>query len=416
MNIVTTILLWATYFISLYFAVFWLLVFLISHDDKKNKILTEAPFVTITIPAYNEQDSLAGTVQSVLALDYPKEKYELLIVDDGSTDTTARIAQELMTQNPSYTIRLISQQNQGKGAALNNALRQAQGVYFVCLDADSFVARNALQKMLPHFTDAKVAAVLPALKIHNPKNNLEKLQWYEYIINMFYKELMGKLNCVHVTPGPFSVYRTATLRDIGYFDEHNITEDLEIALRLQSHNYTIVQLMDPEVLTIGPSTIKELYTQRNRWFKGATVNVLKYRKMLFNKQYGDFGFIQMPTVLLSGVIAIILFCTALYYGMKPYVENLYYLTFVQFDFMPFLTHFQFNFTLMDLNYITIFVAATMLIISIYIMRKSEVRTNERLLKYGFLTITIYMLFYFLFLGAVWVGVFYDIIRQKKQRW
>jgi cellulose synthase/poly-beta-1,6-N-acetylglucosamine synthase-like glycosyltransferase len=387
-----------------------------NHDDKKNKILTETPFVTITIPAYNEQDSLAGTVHSVLALDYPKEKYELLIVDDGSTDTTAHIAQELITQHPSYTIRLISQQNQGKGAALNNALRQAQGIYFVCLDADSFVARNALQKMLPHFTDAKVAAVLPALKIHNPKNKLEKLQWYEYIINMFYKELMGKLNCVHVTPGPFSVYRTATLREIGYFDEHNITEDLEIALRLQSHNYTIVQLMDPEVLTIGPSTMKELYTQRNRWFKGATLNVLKYRKMLFNKQYGDFGFMQMPTVLLSGVIAIILFCTALYYGLKPYVENVYYLTFVQFDFMPFLTHFQFNFTLMDLNYITIFVAATMLIISVYIMRKSEVRTNERLLKYGFLTITIYMLFYFLFLGAVWVGVFYDIIRQKKQQW
>ena len=416
MNIATTILLWTTYFISLYFAVFWLLVFLMNHDDKKNKILTETPFVTITIPAYNEQDSLAGTVHSVLALDYPKEKYELLIVDDGSTDTTAHIAQELITQHPSYTIRLISQQNQGKGAALNNALRQAQGIYFVCLDADSFVARNALQKMLPHFTDAKVAAVLPALKIHNPKNKLEKLQWYEYIINMFYKELMGKLNCVHVTPGPFSVYRTATLREIGYFDEHNITEDLEIALRLQSHNYTIVQLMDPEVLTIGPSTMKELYTQRNRWFKGATLNVLKYRKMLFNKQYGDFGFMQMPTVLLSGVIAIILFCTALYYGLKPYVENVYYLTFVQFDFMPFLTHFQFNFTLMDLNYITIFVAATMLIISVYIMRKSEVRTNERLLKYGFLTITIYMLFYFLFLGAVWVGVFYDIIRQKKQQW
>lgn len=416
MNIATTILLWATYFISLYFAVFWLLVFLITHDDKKGKILLETPFVTITIPAYNEQDSLADTVQSVLALDYPKEKYELLIVDDGSTDTTARIAQELITTNPSYTIRLISQQNQGKGAALNNALRQAQGVYFVCLDADSFVSRNALQKMLPHFADIRVAAVLPALKIHNPKNNLEKLQWYEYIINMFYKELMGKLNCVHVTPGPFSVYRTATLRDIGYFDEHNITEDLEIALRLQSHNYTIVQLMDPEVLTIGPSTMKELYTQRNRWFKGATLNVLKYRKMLFNKQYGDFGFIQMPTVLLSGVIAIILFCTALYYGLKPYVENVYYLTFVQFDFIPFLTHFQFNFTLMDLNYITIFVAATMLIISVYIMRKSEVRTNERLLKYGFLTITIYMLFYFLFLGAVWVGVFYDIMRRKKQQW
>lgn len=416
MNLTATILLWSTYFLSLYFAVFWLLVFLIKHDDKHEKGLAETPFVTITIPAYNEQASLSGTVQSVLALQYPKEKYELLIVDDGSTDQTAAIAQKIIQENPAFTIQLISQRNQGKGAGLNNALRHAKGEFFVCLDADSFVAPEALLKMLPHFSDDHVAAVLPALKVHNPKNTLERLQWYEYIINMFYKELMGKLNCVHVTPGPFSVYRTETLREIGYFDENNITEDLEIALRLQSYNYKIIQLMDPEVLTIGPSTIKELYTQRNRWFKGATLNVLKYRKMLFNKQYGDFGFIQMPTVLLSGIIALILFSTAIYYGFKPYVQNIYYLTFVHFDFLPFLMNFQFNFSLMDLNYITIFVALTMLLITLYIMRKSEVRTNERLLKYGFLTITIYMLFYFLFLGAVWVGVFYDILRRKKQQW
>ncbi len=389
---------------------------MVTRDDKTEKKLSEMPFVTITIPAYNEQDSLAGTVASVLALEYPKEKYELLIVDDGSTDTTASIAQQLIDENPAYTIRLLSQKNQGKGAGLNNALRTAKGTYFVCLDADSFVASDALLKMLPHFTNDRVAAVLPALKVHNPKNTLEKLQWYEYIINMFYKELMGKLNCVHVTPGPFSVYRTETLRKIGYFDEDNITEDLEIALRLQSHNYTIVQLVDPEVLTISPNNVKELYKQRNRWFKGATLNFLRYKKMLFNKQYGDFGFIQMPTVLCSGIIAIILFCTALYYGIKPYIQNVYYLTFVQFDFLPFLTHFQFNFTFMDLNYVTIFVATTMLLITLYIMRKSEVRTNERLLRFGVLTITIYMLFYFLFLGAVWVGVFYDIIRRKKQQW
>lgn len=416
MNIVTTILLWSTYFLSLYFAVFWLLVFLVTRNDKTEKKLDTLPFVTITIPAYNEQDSLAKTVASVLALEYPKEKYELLIVDDGSTDKTASIAQHLIEQNTTYTIRLLSQKNQGKGAGLNNALRTAKGTYFVCLDADSFVAPNALLKMLPHFSNERVAAVLPALKVHNPKNTLEKLQWYEYIINMFYKELMGKLNCVHVTPGPFSVYRTETLRNIGYFDENNITEDLEIALRLQSHNYIIVQLMEPEVLTISPNNLKELYKQRNRWFKGATLNFLRYKKMLFNKQYGDFGFIQMPTVLCSGIIAIILFSTALYYGIKPYVQNVYYLTFVHFDFLPFLTHFQFNFTLMDLNYVTLFVATTMLLITLYIMRKSEVRTNERLLRFGILTITIYMLFYFLFLGAVWVGVFYDIIRRKKQQW
>lgn len=416
MNILATILLWFTYFVSLYFAVFWLIVFLAKEEKEETPQLREFPFVTIVIPAYNEEDSLAATMQTVVALDYPKEQYELIIVDDGSTDATAKIVKEIMEKNKGYTMHLLQQQNKGKGAALNAALQAAKGEYFVCLDADSFVEPMALKKMLPHFTENNVAAVLPFLKIYNPQKTLEKLQWYEYLVNMFYKELMGIVNCVHVTPGPFSIYRAETLRKIGYFDEQNLTEDLEIALRLQWHHYKIIQLMDTEVQTIGPGTLKELYLQRNRWFKGATLNAIKYRKMLFNKNYGDFGFMQMPTILLSGLIAVILLATFLYSTIKPYIQTAWYLELIRFDILPFLTHLQWDFSLMDLNYITVFVAITMICISLYIMKKAETGAKENILKYGFFSILVYLFFYFLFLGAVWVGVFFDILRRRKQQW
>jgi cellulose synthase/poly-beta-1,6-N-acetylglucosamine synthase-like glycosyltransferase len=416
MNTVMTILMWSVYFISLYFAVFWLLVFLTHQEEEAIEALQKTPFVSITIPAFNEEVSIKQTIENALDLEYPKEKLEILVVSDGSTDNTEKIVQKIINEKTEYNIKLIIQKNKGKGAALNNAIEQAGGEFFVCLDADSFIQSNALQVMLPHFKDKKVAAVLPSLKVHNPKIVLEKLQWYEYIINMFYKEMMSKLNCVHVTPGPFSVYRAAILKKIGKFDENNITEDLEIALRLQFNNYKIVQVMNTEVTTLAPKKIRELYKQRNRWFKGATLNAIHYRKMIFNRDYGDFGFIQMPTIIAAGIIAITLVASILVYGIKPYVNYMYNLRLVGFDILTYLKNLTFNFSMMDLNFATLFIAGCMLIITIYVIKKSEVSTNERFLQYGSMSIVAYLLFYFLFLGVVWVGVLFDIITGKKQQW
>ncbi len=416
MNFFMTIIMWGIYFVSLYFAIFWLLVFLTRKKEQGKKALKIFPFVSIAIPAYNEELSIRRATEQVLKLDYPKEKMEILVINDGSTDNTEKIIQTIIKEKKEYNITLITQKNKGKGAALNKALDHANGIFFVCLDADSFIRKDALQKMLPYFEDNNVAAVIPSLKVHKPKKMLERLQWYEYIINMFYKEMMSKLNCVHVTPGPFSVYRTAIIHKIGKFDENNITEDLEIALRIQYNNYKIIQVMNTEVTTLAPDTLRMLYKQRNRWFKGATLNAIQYRKMLFNKKYGDFGFIQMPTIIASGIIAVGLVISIVYYGMKPHLQYMYNMRLVNFDIMTLIKHINFNFTIVDLNFATIFIAGIMLIISIYVIKKSEVSTNERFLQYGSVGIAAYLLFYFLFLGCIWFSVLFDIVIGKKQRW
>ncbi len=410
------IVLWTAYLLSLFFAIFWFLVLIDKETKTKIRRLKRYPLVSIVIPAYNEEKNIISTLLSLIKLSYPKDKLEIIVVNDGSTDNTQRTVNEFAVQNKASYIKLINQKNKGKGAALNKGLAVSKGEFFICLDADSIVTKDALEKILPHFTSQNIGAVLPLLKVDKPKNLWQKMQWLEYIVNMFYKRLMSRLDCVHVAPGPFSVYRADVLKKIGGFDEDNLTEDLEVSLRLQSKNYRIVQLLDAEVFTIAPKTFKELYKQRNRWYKGSVINAFRYKHMMFSRKYGDFGFIQMPTIIVSGLIAIILFSSLLYYGLKPYAKAIYNAIFIDFDFYTLVKEFKFDFNILDLNYSAILVAITMLIISIFILAKSHEKTKERLSKHGIFSLVSYLFFYFLVIGFIWVGIMLDFAFGKKQKW
>jgi len=408
------IVLWFVYLLSLYFAIFWFLALFDETQKKAKPKIKKFSFVSLIIPAHNEEKRIIPTLKSALNLDYPKSKIEFIVIDDGSTDKTAALVEDFISKHPE--VRLVRQKNKGKGPALNHGLKLSKGEYFICLDADSYVKRNALKIILPHFGD-NVAAVLPILKVRKPKNLLQKMQWYEYIINVFYKWLMGKLDCVHVAPGPFSVYKKSILEKVGGFDEdHNLVEDMEIVLRFQSRHYKVIQLLDAEVNTIAPKSLKELYKQRNRWYKGGIYNALKYRRMIFNKEFGDFGMIQVPSIILAGVLALTLILSLIYYTFKPYVAYIYNLSFVGFDFMTFIRNFRFSFHILDLNYSLILVAVFMLVISMIILKKAHTHVKEKVTKYNLLPILIYIFTYFILLGVMWIGITFDMLLGKKQRW
>jgi len=151
MILALNILLWISYFISLYFSVFWFLVFLDDKLDRRKETkprLKRFPIVSVIVPAYNEEDSIQGTLRSLINLDYPIDKLQLIVVNDGSKDNTEEMAQAFIKEHDSCDIILINQKNQGKGAALNTGLKHAQGEFFACLDADSFVEKEALKRML----------------------------------------------------------------------------------------------------------------------------------------------------------------------------------------------------------------------------------------------------------------------------
>ena len=104
---VVKIILWIAYFISLYFSVFWFLVFLEDKPKQKTKKLTKLPFVSIVIPAYNEEKRVRLTIESVLKLNYPKNKYEVLVINDGSTDNTSRVVKETIKKYKDFNIKLM---------------------------------------------------------------------------------------------------------------------------------------------------------------------------------------------------------------------------------------------------------------------------------------------------------------------
>ena len=268
------------YFAALYYNVFWLLTLLEKKEISKKhwKIL---PPVSVLIPAYNEEDSIKETIKSVLNLDYPKDKLKIIVINDGSKDNTKEIVENLVKQNSNLI--LINQKNGGKANALNNALKQIDSEFIATLDADSFVIKDTLKNLLPYFYDEEIAAVLPSMKIKDPKNVLQRMQRIEYTINTFFRMLNERSNCIHVTPGPFSLYRTSVLKKLKGFDENCITEDLELAVRIQKNNYKILQTYDAEVYTLPPKTIKGLFYQRKRWYKGGFLACLKHKDLMFNK-------------------------------------------------------------------------------------------------------------------------------------
>ena len=285
--------------------------------------------------------------------------------------------------------------------------------------ADSFVSSNALQVMLPLFEDDEnVAAVCPMIKVKKPQSVLEKVQWYEYIINMFHRFLNAKLNCLHVTPGPFSVYRADVIRKIGGFDEETITEDLEIAIRLQKNHYKIVHTFEAIVETFAPVTGKALFRQRVRWYKGATDNTFRYKDLVFNKKYGDFGMIRMPTIVLSGIIAIVLGATLLHSLGKTIVGKLIYYQSINFDFLTLIMNYRPDINLLTLPFAKLFIAATLMAISFFIMIYSHKVIKEKITNYGrtFLSLFTYLLIYGFFLTAVWVYIGFMVVSGKKNFW
>ena len=408
---ILTLTIWISYVISLYIILFWLIVYIEDGFNDDNKDIKSYPVVSVVIPAYNEEETIAKTVDSVLNLDYPKDKLEIIVINDGSKDKTAEIVKTYSN------VTLINQENSGKGVALNKGLDIAKGEFFVCLDADSMVKEDALKKMLPHFENSDIAAVLPLMKIIKPKTWIQKVQWCEYLINFFYKKLMGILDCIHVAPGPFSVYRKSIIKELGGFDKNNLTEDLEISLRLQKYHYKILQVLNAEVFTTAPDNFKDFYKQRNRWYKGTLLNIWNYRFMIFNPEYGDFGMLQLPRVAFAGVIAISLMAVIFYnHILKPLLIKLYDLSFIKFNIAYSVDRIIERFDILNLNYTNLFFAVVMMILGLYVLRLSYNYTREKIFKEGYFAVPAYLILYSMLASWVWLGVIFDLIRGKTQKW
>ncbi len=296
------IILYGTLFTSLFFEVFLLINFFEIREEvklEKALVLPEVssyPAVTIIVPCFNEERTILSTLNSLLNLDYPADKLSIIIVDDGSTDSTQQV---LVNYNTHSQIRVFSKQNGGKYTALNFALTKIESEFVGCLDADSFVDKLALKKIIPKFNDEKVMAVTPSIHVFEPKTVLQRVQRIEYNWGILFRRVLASINGLYVTPGPFSIFRTQMLKDIGGYRHAHQTEDMELALRMHRNGLKISISQEAHIFTIAPAQLKGLYKQRVRWTYGFLKNAIDYKDMYFNKKYGTLGLFVLPLATLS---------------------------------------------------------------------------------------------------------------------
>ena len=124
----------------------------------------------------------------------------------------------------------------------------------------------------------------------------------------------------------------------------------------------------------------------------------------------------MPTIIISGIVAIILVSSSIYYGLKPYLKALYNSIFIDFDFYTLIKTFQLDFNLLDIDYTTLLVAIIMFAITFFVLKRSHLETKEQSDKYGTLSLVAYIFFYFLVIGIIWIGIMLDFIFRKQQKW
>lgn len=288
-------------FLSMFFQVLLLMSFFENRRKIKDEELFDLeiyPSVTIVVPCWNEEKTLASTLDSLLSLDYPKDKLLIMVVDDGSKDNTFLIAEKYAKKYPNQ-IKAITKVNGGKHTAVNLALNSCTSDLFGCLDADSFVDSKSLKIIASYFERNKNAkAVTPCIHIRNPRTIIQRMQAIEYLMGVFLRKAFGQLDAIQVTPGPFSIFKREVFAVIGEYRKAHNTEDYEITLRMHKAHFKIMNSHKALVYTVGPATARGFFFQRLRWARGFLENSLDYRELFFKKEYGNFGMFTLPIAFL----------------------------------------------------------------------------------------------------------------------
>ncbi|NSL96822.1 glycosyltransferase [Lactobacillus plantarum] len=244
-------------------------------DDIEFQPLTpeEQPFITIMIPAHNEEVMLEHTINYLMNnLNY--EKYEVLVTDDGSTDETPAILERLQSVYDNLRVVTIKK-NQGKAHAFNVGVGFARGKFILSNDADSIPEPDALWKYMSYFMGeehANTAAVTANMDVQNRSTIIAKSQTVEFssIVGVIKRSQVSALGNMYAYSGANTMYRRDALIDVGLFRQDRATEDISIAWDHQLNGWTTV--FSPDILFYMnvPENLDALYHQRKHWAKGGT--------------------------------------------------------------------------------------------------------------------------------------------------
>ncbi|MUT91583.1 polysaccharide deacetylase family protein [Streptomyces sp. Z38] len=254
--------------------------------------------VTVLVPAYNEAKCIENTVNSLMASDHP---IEVLVIDDGSTDGTARIVEAMGLPN----VRVIRQLNAGKPAALNRGLANARHGIVVMMDGDTVFEPSTVRELVQPFGDPRVGAVAGNAKVGNKDSLIGAWQHIEYVMGFnLDRRMYDILRCMPTIPGAVGAFRKSALEPIGGMSDDTLAEDTDVTMALHRAGWRVVYAENARAWTEAPETVQQLWSQRYRWSYGTMQAIWKHRRALVDKgPSGRFGRVGLPFVSLFMIVA-----------------------------------------------------------------------------------------------------------------
>jgi cellulose synthase/poly-beta-1,6-N-acetylglucosamine synthase-like glycosyltransferase/peptidoglycan/xylan/chitin deacetylase (PgdA/CDA1 family) len=241
--------------------------------------LAYTPSVSILVPAYNEALGIVRNVRSLAGSDYNGE-VEVIVVDDGSTDGTGELVRSLELEN----VRLVTQTNEGKAAALNHGLRMSSGEIIVTVDGDTLFEPQTLARLVQRFRDPSVGAVSGNTKIGNRQSLIGRWQHIEYVMGFNLDRRMYEIiGATPTVPGAIGAFRRDALAGIGGISGATLAEDTDVTLDIARMGWNVVYEERARAWTEAPTGLRGLYRQRQRWAYGTIQSAWKHRQALWGR-------------------------------------------------------------------------------------------------------------------------------------
>ncbi|MEU1851890.1 bifunctional polysaccharide deacetylase/glycosyltransferase family 2 protein [Streptomyces sp. NPDC019990] len=253
---------------------------------------------TVLVPAYNEAKCIEQTVRSLVASDHP---IEVLVIDDGSSDGTARIVEDLGLPG----VRVIRQLNAGKPAALNRGIANAQYDLIVMMDGDTVFEPATVRELVQPFGDPRVGAVAGNAKVGNRNRLIGAWQHIEYVMGFnLDRRMYDVLRCMPTIPGAVGAFRRSALERVGGMSDDTLAEDTDITMAMHRDGWHVVYAEKALAWTEAPESVQQLWSQRYRWSYGTMQAIWKHRGSLLDRGHsGRFGRVGLPLVSLFMVVA-----------------------------------------------------------------------------------------------------------------